>query len=273
MAEPLIDAQNLKVALFCIIRNEHNYVKEYVEHYLNLGFTNIYFIDNSSNDHLDDIINDMNVKDKVFIINIRNKEPFKNNFGDYCTNLYTSLYNIYYFKYDWLAFFDLDEFLILNKDNNIKEYLSRDMFKNIDQIHINWLVFDDNDQLYYSPQPLIKRFNRVSKKYYDLYGEYAHGVKSIIRTNLNLHFVSQHTAVSNTDDKLITCDNDGFRYNEYYSTHKYLTIEYAQLNHYMTKSTEEYLNKNIHGQWNFYEKYFQINEYSEEKHNMLKSLK
>ena len=56
------------------------------------------------------------------------------------------------------------------------------------------------------------------------------------------------------------------------SNHTNVFIKYAQLNHYITKSTEEYLTKNRHNQWDFYEKYFQINEYTEEKAQMLEEL-
>ena len=261
----------MNVALFCVFRNEHIYINEFIEHYLNLGFNHIYLIDNSSNDKLDNILNPK-FKSDVSIIDIRSENVI-DNFSDYQIKLYTSLYNIFNFKYDWLAFFDIDEFLILHKDNNIQEYLNRDIFKNVDQIHVNWIIFDDNDQLHYSPGSLIERFPRISKKFYDLYGPYANGVKSILRSNLDLKFLTMHTAISNTESKLITTDNDGNSSDEYYSSHRYASYEYAQLNHYITKSTEEYLTKNRHNQWDFYERYFQINEYTEEKAQMLEELK
>ena len=261
----------MKVALFCVFRNTQIYINEYIEHYLNLGFNDIYLIDNSDSDKLD-IILDPKFRNNVFIINIRSKDLI-DNFVAYQIKLYTSLYNIYSFKYDWLAFFDDDEYLILNKHNSIQEYLNCDLFTNVDQIHINWLVFDDNDQLYYKNEPLIKRFTRISKKYYDLYKEAANGVKSILRSNLDLHFITPHTAVSNTDNALITVDNDGLYYSEWYSSHNKLHIDYAQLNHYITKSTEEYLqHKIINPLWNLNDKYFEVNKYTNEKIQMFKSL-
>ncbi len=36
-------------------------------------------------------------------------------------NAYTDCYNVNYKKYDWLLFFDIDEFLAI--DNNILKYL------------------------------------------------------------------------------------------------------------------------------------------------------
>ena len=261
----------MKVALFCVFRNETLYVNEYIDHYLKLGFDHIYLCDNSSNDDVDKILkNEYN--DKVTIIDIRSKETIKSFNTYYHPTLFTSLYNIFNFKYDWLCFFDLDEYLILYKDNNIKEYLSRDIFNNVDLIHVYWKVFDDNNQLYYENKSCVERFTHVSNKYYENFGDYANGVKSIVRSGLHLCFNNSHTPKSNNDSPLITVDNDGNIGNGFWCTYKYATYNLASLNHYLTKSAEEYLNKNIHGQWNFYEKYFQINEYSEEKHNMLKSL-
>lgn len=270
----------MNVALFCAVRNENIYINEYIEYYLNLGFNHIYIVDNSSDDQLDIIINPK-FKNNISIINIRTQHKIDNFFKDYQSKLYTSLYNIYSFKYDWVAFFDIDEFLILKKHNTIQEYISslqerisnyNDQYQ-FDQIHISWVVYDDNDHLYYSPEPVIKRFTRISKKYYEVFGAYANGVKSIIRSNLDLHFITPHTAISNTDNPLITIDNDGYLTSEYFSSQYNLNIEYSQLNHYITKSTEEYLNKTKHNGWDIYDKYFQVNEYSDEKSNILKSLK
>ena len=62
----------MNVALFCVFRNEHIYINEFIEHYLNLGFNHIYLIDNSSNDKLDNMLNPK-FKSDVSIIDIRSE--------------------------------------------------------------------------------------------------------------------------------------------------------------------------------------------------------
>ena len=98
---------------------------------------------------------------------------------------FTSFYYIFNFilrykisnNYDWVAFYDFDEFLILTKDKNIKEYLSRDCFKYANQILINWKTYTDNDLVYtleYSPKPnyarsIYKPQNKIGKVIRDFF--------------------------------------------------------------------------------------------------------
>jgi len=261
---------NIEVALFGACRNENLYIEEWINHYLNLGVDHIYLVDNSSDNSLESICN--NYKENVSIIDLRQKEKMYR-FVDYQPTLYTSLYNIYQIKYDWLCFFDIDEFLMLNKDNNIKDYLNRDIFSNIDQIHVTWLTFGDNENIYYENKPVVERFTSISNKYYDIYKEHAFGVKTILHNGLDLHFQTCHTAVSNTDIPLRTSDGTGYLYDQSYSTHDYGGYELSQLNHYETKSTEEFINKNVVDNIDSsIQKYFQINEYSDEKQAILNKM-
>lgn len=45
-------------------------------------------------------------------------------------------------EFEWLAFFDADEFLLLNKDENIQEFLSR--FSQADAVAVNWCMYGSN---------------------------------------------------------------------------------------------------------------------------------
>lgn len=260
---------NIKVALFCVCRNENLYIDEWVNHYLNIGIDHIYIVDNNPDNSLESICD--KYKD-VSLIDLRSKEKIPG-FVTYQAHLYTALYNIYNIFYDWLCFFDIDEFLMLKKDTNIKDYLNRDIFENIDQIHMTWQTFGDNGHIYYEDKPVVERFTTVSTKYHTLYDVYSYGIKSIIRSRLDLHFHTCHTAISNTNEPLRTCDNSGILYDQQYSSHNVGNYEYASLNHYETKSTEEFLRKNSNdGIDTFIKKYFEVNEYTEEKNNIIKKL-
>jgi hypothetical protein len=47
-------------------------------------------------------------------------------------------------EFDWICYFDIDEHLKLIKHKNIKEYLSQDIFKDYDLIHVNWITYGDD---------------------------------------------------------------------------------------------------------------------------------
>ena len=62
--------------------------------------------------------------------------------------------------FNWLSFFDVDEYLEINKKyKNIKYFLNDKIFKNCQNIKINWLIYLDKNKLFYENKPLQKRIN------------------------------------------------------------------------------------------------------------------
>ena len=108
------------VGLCCIVKNENKYLKEYVEYYLNLGFDKIIIGDN--NDILGEQVKDVvKESEKVTIINVRGQKKIQCRFYEDCYKKFKDVC-------DWMAFFDADEFLELNNHNNIKDFLSDNIF-------------------------------------------------------------------------------------------------------------------------------------------------
>ena len=59
----------------------------------------------------------------------------------------------------WIAFFDLDEFLVLKHHRYISE-LMKTLSDDVGGLAVNWYLFDYNDQIEYRDLPLTKRFTR-----------------------------------------------------------------------------------------------------------------
>ena len=260
----------MKVALIGICRYSNEYVEEWINHYLSIGIDHIYLCDN--NDINDDSLEHLlfNKFKNVSLINLRS-DPHPS-FIELQDKAYTTLYKLYSEFYDYICFFDIDEFLILNKDNTIQEYLSRPMFDGVSQIHVPWLVYDDNDLVYNDGRPVLQRFTRVSQKYYDIYENYGIGIKSIVKTNFNINFFTPHTSVCMDDNQnFITVDNNGNICDASWSSQAYVSYEYCQLNHYTTKTAEEYLYKNHQttDKQLFVDNFFKINEDTPEKRNLI----
>ena len=87
---------------------ENNYIREFVEHHKSIGFDNIVLYDNNDIDgeHFEDVISDYINSGYVILKDQRGKELVQ-------IPSYTDCYNIYKDKYDWIAYFDIDEFLEL----------------------------------------------------------------------------------------------------------------------------------------------------------------
>ena len=148
-------------------------------------------------------------------------------------------YKNYNKKYDWIAFYDIDEFLQIINYTNINKFLSLPKFKKCQSILINWKYYGDNNQLYYDKKPLIKRFTKpfyFTNKTKNINKYLTSGAKTIVRGGLNIIWERLPHCLNNT----IQCRPDGKILNNYFEFPQY---SFAFLNHYTTKSTEEFIEK------------------------------
>ena len=221
-----------KVALVCIAKNEDNYIDEWISYNFKLGFDDIYVYANDWSFHNDN----PNVIVK-HISGLQQQVPAYNDF--------ISLYN---WKYDWAAFFDVDEFLVLKKHKNVQELLSD--YNQFPAIGINWYFFGSNghkkvDNNY----SVIDRFTKrqsVANKH----------VKTIAKLPCS-HAVGIHDLVNCTWFDTNKNPHRG-PFNED------LVVDIAHINHYFTKSKEEFVNKVNRGRADTTYKR-DLSEYDEEK--------
>ena len=96
----------MDVALVCIAKNEDPYIEEWVNYNLKLGFDKVFIYENNWRCKLN---NDNIVK-----------IPFDGNTKQ--IDAYNDFIQKYSNRYQWAAFFDVDEFLVLKQDKNIKDY-------------------------------------------------------------------------------------------------------------------------------------------------------
>lgn len=273
----------MKVAVCACCRLENLYLRHWVEYYKNLGVDNIILFDNNfeNEDNVLDVIGDYVSSGYVYLYNCSGLRNFQ--LGAY--NLCIQEYND---KFDWIAFFDIDEFLTLKKDNDIKEYLSR--FENNDEVDVNWMIYDDNDLIYYDNRPVTERFTRPMKIEKHIGYEFPENfhIKSILHVskNPNLRFLySPHSPNFSTsgvyNNGTPKVDNDG-NYLDGYPFNNELNYDYAYLRHYIQKTIQEYLsfkffrgtpdrsdeqNKLVHT----IERFFLYNEKTPEKEEFIKN--
>ena len=141
--------KHLKVCLCVIGKKENLYVKEFIDYYKKLGYNKIIIYDNNdiNDEKFEDIIKKEIRKGFVSIINYRGYEG-KNKHPQF--DAYKDCYEKNNMKYNWLSFFDFDEFLELNpKSQTIREFLNHKRFQKCQTIKINWIVYKNIDSLYY----------------------------------------------------------------------------------------------------------------------------
>lgn len=229
------------ITLCTIAKNENRYIKEFVDYHLNLGVNRIVIYDN--NDINSEDINLIFGKDyhkKVNIIDVKginiphdakvyhNKPYTFHGLQEIC---YEHCYNHLKDFSDWFIFIDVDEFLTL--DNiSLYDYLNDSKFDNIDAIQLNWVIYGDNDLLYYDNKPVLKRFkNPASIQNYN-------NVKTIVRGGKNIEHIDCHIVYSSdfkyTDStgNLVPC---AYKQNR--------NVKDAYIRHFFTKTIEEFIER------------------------------
>lgn len=253
-------------AIIIQVKNENKYLDEWISYNKNLGIDHIYMIDNNdiNGEYPQEVINKYG--DYITYINERG-----NTVKDFQTSTYKIVYNEFKELYDWFAFIDIDEFITLNFDNNINDYLSRNIFNNVDQICLNWVIYDDNDLIHVDYNiPVQERFTRRMLHDYDKEYPLYNLQKCILRGNLNIDEHRVHNIV-NFAIPFRTVNNCGEELNQLHGSSSH-NEDLAYIKHYMTKSLEEFIIKkynqydtNHDGKYDFEKGYFSINKHTDEK--------
>lgn len=224
----------MKTLLCCIGRQENTYIKEFVEYYRDLGFTNICLYDNNYDGEEDfrDVIGPEIEEGFVILKDYRNRKTCQ-------LEAYNECYREYGDQYDWVAFFDIDEFMFLNNDKTIGDYLAREEFKEFDMVHINWAIFGDNGQLRSDGRGVLERLTTPLDLKHTTFYEFPDSfhIKSIIRGGLKdvqwTH--TSHTPICN----IKCCNSFGLPCDGNMPIMPY-DFRNAGIKHFTTKTAEEF---------------------------------
>ena len=222
-----------KICICTVGKKENKYIMEYVEHYKNYGVDKIYLYDNNDIDgeYFESVINNYIKEGFVEILNWRGKETVVRGTMNDCYKRNNK-------NYDWLIFYELDEFVHLSNYSNIKHFLHEKKFSKCQIIHLNLLIHNDNNQLYYENKSLFERFPKIVSKILVPMLQ----VKMIIKGGINdLEIIS--TAQSKSKMNLTYCNGFG-DYSKIFIWYTNVTdYKYYYVDHFFSKSTEEFITK------------------------------
>ena len=228
---------NLKVCICTLGKQENNYILEFVEHYKKYGVDKIYLYDNNDLDgeRFESKISEYIDNNFVEIIDWRGVKGNSTYYG-----IMNSCYQSHYDEYDWLIFYELDEFLYLKNYANIKPFLMRKHFYKCDSIHLNWVHMSDNNKLYYENKPLKERFTKRGKNVVkNKYNKLCY-VKTIIKGHLKNISVTHNHFIS---EKIKACDGFGHKSQIIGLSTKKPDYEYYYILHYYGKTVQEFIEK------------------------------
>ena len=230
--------KRIKVCLCTIGKKENLYAREYVEHYKKKGVDKIFIYDNNNDEEkFETVLYDYINSGFVEIINFReiNISPQIKAYNDCKNNNYKN--------FDYLIFYDMDEFIFLRNYENIKDFLSQKYFNKCEKIQLNWYFHTDNNLIYYDNGTLFERFPEKEKKWENIKKGGLEGVKSILKGNIDVEINDVHTL----NNKLISCNGFGKIKNSRYFMTDESDHYFNYIDHFYTKSTEEFVNKLMRG--------------------------
>lgn len=205
-----------------IIKNEQNYLSEWISHHFNLGFKKIFlFEDRGSIPHHNVVGDDPNV-----ILTSLEEEKFDFLFIDNTrkqTTLYNWFINEYYDKYDWVLFIDIDEFVNIESPNTLDTILQNKI--DFSSFKIYWRMFNANGN--------VEKQNNVINTYTRDITEICDENDICPKTFVNLHkplpMISPHNTLYVSE--LCDCNTWEVSYKDIW------------LNHYFTKSWDDWCDR------------------------------
>lgn len=214
------------LSIACIAFNEGPYLKEWIEYHKIVGVERFYFYDNGSDDNTFELLKPY-IKDGVVI--------YQKVDG---LGLHLAAMNDAVCKYRhqtfWMAIIDLDEFLLPVENNSVPSFLKE--FEQYPSVGINWVCFDTNG---HKTKPtehgglVIANYTRVSKDYNIKINRH---IKSIVNPRKVKYVKSVHYVIC---DKGTTVTENFEPVDTFYT--KYHSSQKIRINHYITKSEEEFL--------------------------------
>ncbi|MGP0089267.1 MAG: glycosyltransferase family 2 protein [Xanthobacteraceae bacterium] len=225
------------LGLVCVVKNESSYILEWVAHYRTIGIKNLILYDNDSNDGTGEILEKLARRGVVQVLNWPVPEGTSPQLSAYADAL-----GRFRDRFDFLAFFDADEFLTPRAEVNITNWISS-LDDDVGAVAINQRVFGSSGQKTRQSGLVIDRFRRASNEGYDE----NRWVKSIYRATSVAEIRGPHRGILSSGRYILPNGADAFGPDD--PSGKALGIDFSlfQLNHYIIKSEEEFLVKRARG--------------------------
>ena len=210
-----------RVALVAIAKDEDNYLKEWVDYHLKIGFSEIFVYQNNWRYTRGDITD--------------SRVHFKVEDGmTMQTRCYNGFISEYKDRFDFAVFIDIDEFLWLKNTKNISDFLKD--HSDDDAIFVNWRLFGDNglSRVQDGEYSVIRRFTRCSDKLHPL----GKNILNMRKTGDSVLFHNPHILVSK-DGIVRAKDPSGKRFTVSGTIRDNTIDEPCEIFHFRNKTFEE----------------------------------
>ena len=217
------------LAVCAIAKNEGPYFKEWIEWHRKQGVEKFYIYDNESTDCTKEVLT-----------------PYiESGLVEYCyfpgyrkqLAAYDDCLEKYRWDTRWIAFIDLDEFIVPIKDKTIPDFLRK--FEGFPAVEINWLIYGSGGAKKKVPGTMMERFKYHSKLEHYLNRH----VNSIVDTRKVFNLIGCHEAARIEG---YAADSHGNPIKKHFRERE-PQQDVIRINHYAVRSFEEFLEKQNRG--------------------------
>ncbi len=219
------------LSITAICKNEAPYLPEWIEYHKMLGVEKFYIYDNESTDNTKEVLKSYIEDGTVEYLYWKGKAQQGKAYDNSITT--------HKYETKWMAFVDIDEFIVPISKETIPEIINELNPKAALSIH--WLIYGDSGHKTKTDGLVIERFTKHSTK--DFYRN--QWVKTIVNPRLvsfmrahNAEFIGNITAI-NENKKKIKGKSKNISHNK------------IRINHYWGKSYEEFQIKKFRGDVSF----------------------
>jgi len=207
---------NYLSAITAIAKNENEYLDEWINHHLNIGIEHIFIYDNNSDIPITSSLKEVTVTS--FPGEVKQIPAYHH-----------SLKNNQHCK--WMAFIDIDEFIYPKSNLNsiLKDF---DFFGGLG---MNWRIFGSNNHISKPLGNVLPNYTSCTKVDYE---ENNH-IKSFVQMKYAERTSGNPHCFAYKDNRLCVSENREVIPNAWSKP----SVNLIQLNHYFTKSLEEFKNK------------------------------
>lgn len=217
------------LSVCAIAKDEGRYFKEWIEWHHSLGVEKFYIYDNESTDDTRAVLEPYI---EAGVVDYKYWPGYRRQIA-----AYDDCMEKHRFDSRWIAFIDLDEFIVPLKDASIVEFLQR--MESFAAVEINWLVYGSGGELHTGPEPVMQRFRHHAPPSHPL-NRY---VKSIVNPRKVYTMIGCHEA---TRISGYAVDAEGKPVTRHFRQREPL-LDTIRINHYAVKSREEFVEKQRRG--------------------------
>lgn len=224
------------IAIVAIVKDEERYIGEWLDFHMLIGVTAVFIYDNGSSDRTVDILRQSRWADRITVV------PWRN--FDRAIRIQNAAYNHalanFGERYRWMAFIDVDEFIVPKRADDLNAALSA--FEDVPALSLPWHMFGPSGHQT-RPRGLIIE-NYVQRAEFPPQPDVISllNYKTIVDPTRVRLVKTHHVEVLGEGAFMWNDRKEKFSYHDRFDP-QHATADALQLNHYFTRSHEEMIAK------------------------------